>query len=70
MRDTIYEFWLSHTKGTKISRPFEVVVLQPHVGVFGIPFSHDGVPQFSGFLHVLTVKGLIEKIQVTDCFPI
>lgn len=52
----------SHTDGTKINRPFEVVVLQPHVGVFGIPFSHDGVPQFSGFLHVLTVKGLREKI--------
>lgn len=43
--------------------PLQVVVLQPHVGVLGIAFSHDGVPQFSGFLHVLTVEGLTESTQ-------
>lgn len=41
-----------------LDRPFKVIVLQPHVGVFGIPFSHYGVPQFSGFLHVLTMECL------------
>lgn len=39
--------------------PFKVIVLQPHVGILGIPLRHDVVPQFSGFLHVLTMEGLV-----------
>lgn len=42
-------------------KPFQVVVFQPHVGIFGVPFRHDIIPQFSGFLHVLAVAGLVAK---------
>lgn len=42
-------------------KPFQVVVLEPHVGILGVSFSHDAVPQFSGLLHVLAVKCLTRK---------
>lgn len=42
-------------------KPFQVVVLEPHVGILGVSFSHDAVPQFSGLLHVLAVKRLTRK---------
>ena len=38
--------------------PLQVVVFQPHVGIFGIPFCHDAVPKFPCFLHVLAMEGL------------
>lgn len=43
------------------NRPFKVIVLHPHVSIFGIPFCHNGIPQFSGFLHVLTVESLKQR---------
>lgn len=42
-------------------KPFQVVVLEPHVGILGVSFCHDAVPQFSGLLHVLAVKRLTRK---------
>ena len=44
-----------------VNRPFKVIVLHPHVGIFGVPFCHNGIPQFSGFLHVLTVESLKQR---------
>lgn len=45
--------------------PFQVVVLQPHVGVLGIPSGHDAVPEFSSFLHVIAQASLkyVNKIS-------
>lgn len=43
--------------------PLQVVVFQPHVGVLGVAFGHDGVPQLSGLLHVLAVKALIQSTR-------
>lgn len=50
-----------HRHQTRIDKPFKVIVLQPHVGILGIPFCHDSVPEFSGFLHVLTMESLVEE---------
>lgn len=44
-----------------INRPFEVIVLHPHVSIFSVPFCHNSIPQFSGFLHVLTVESLKQR---------
>lgn len=49
----------ARVRTSELHSPLQVVVLQPHVGELGIAFSHDGVPQLSGLLHVLTVKTLI-----------
>lgn len=43
------------------NKPFKIVVFQPHVGIFGVPLSHDVIPQLSGFLHVLAVEGLVRN---------
>lgn len=44
-----------------VNRPFKVIVLHPHVSIFGVPFCHNCIPQFSGFLHVLTVESLKQR---------
>lgn len=48
------------------NRPFKVIVLHPHVSIFGIPFGHNGIPQFSGFLHVLTVESLKQRSSLVQ----
>lgn len=44
-----------------VNRPFKIIVLHPHVSIFGVPFCHNRIPQFSGFLHVLTVESLKQR---------
>lgn len=52
-------------KSYMINRPFKVIVLHPHVSIFSVPFGHNRIPQFSGFLHVLTVKSLKQRRMIS-----
>ena len=38
--------------------PFQVVILEPHVGVLGVSSGHDAVPELPSFLHIITQSGL------------
>lgn len=38
--------------------PFQVVILKPHVGILGVSFGHNAVPELSGFLHVIAQASL------------